>query len=154
MPVALIEFDNTLANTVATISKINRYRSHKVSVNSMDDFAMSKLDFNAYILVMIYQLRQRGYGIDIYNRRKSSDPNGKLVKNWLDKKEIYYDNIHVLNKNDSMIGAVRGYTYFISTSIHDAVELHKYSMLSSATIINTVINNKSKLPYYCNRLYL
>jgi hypothetical protein len=154
MPVALIEFDNTLANTVATISKINRYRSVKVSVNTMDSRCMSNLDFNAYILVMIHHLRQKGYFIDIYTRRKASDPDGLLVKEWLDKKQIYYDKVHVLGKNDKMLCAARGYTYLITTSISDAVELNKYSMLSSSTIVNTVINYKCKLPSYCDRLYL
>lgn len=154
MSVALIEFDNTLANTVTTLSKINRYRSQKTTVHTMDSFSMSKLDFNAYLLVMIYQLRQRGYQIDIYNRRMSSDLDGELVRHWLDRKEIYYDKLHVLNKNDRMLSAVRGYTYLITSTVSDAIELNKYSMLSSATIVNTIINKNTKLPSYCNRLYL
>lgn len=154
MPVALFEFDNTLANTFTTIQKINKYRSEGISVNRMDEWSMSKLDFNAYILVMMYHLRKKGYGIDIYNRRGKSDPDGHLVRGWLDRKEIYYDELHVLNHHDSMIPIVRGYTYIVSTTLRDAIELNKYSVLSSATIVNSIINKNTKLPKFCDRLYL
>jgi len=154
MPVALFEFDNTIADTFGTLKKINKHRINPISVGAMDQWCMSRLKINAYMLVMIHMLRQRGYTIDIYSRRSNSDPDGELVKKWLNDKEVDYDKLHVLDKKEKLITIVRGYTYLITTNVDDALLLNNFSMLSSATIVDTVINKNIKLPIFCYRLYL
>ena len=154
MPVVFIEFDNVIADTFNCLRSINSYRTEKVSVGTMDEWCMKRLNFNAYILVMIKILMKRGYKIHIYSRRKKSDPYGEVVCKWLKNNNIPCDIVHILDKKEPLSGCVRQKTYLVTTSLDDLYNLKKIDRLSSATVVNAIINKGKEIPSNCDRLYL
>jgi len=147
--VALFEFDNVICDTLGYIRSSNI----PFSFSNIDHNIQKKMKYHAYSKVMMYMLRNKGYSIEIYSRRKRHDADGVIAKKWLDENNFQYDKIHVIHHNDSIVNNVTGYTYLITTSVDDAKILNKYSLLSSATVVDCVINRKLQLPNYCDRLY-
>jgi hypothetical protein len=150
--VALFEFDNVICQTLPYVLKQRQY-NNRFKISDIDVSHQKRMNFHAYPMVMCKLLRDRGYGIHIYTRRKSFDRYGLVTEQWLNDKGFAYDELHMLSQNEPLINCISAYTYLVTTSVNDAIRLHNMSVLSSASIVNSPLNSNRQLPYYCNRLY-
>ena len=148
-PVALLEFDNVICDTLEYMHSVDSPFSFK----NITEYEQRTMHYHAYAKVMISILRQKNYSIHIYCRRKKFDCDGKIVNKWLLDNKFYYDQIHMLYGNEDILNIISLSTYLISTSIDDAIRLKTYSVLSSATIVACELNSNRHIPNYCDRVY-